>query len=131
MLYPEKSMVNMMESSLTETMVSNTTNMYDPMVSTLLRFTVTSIVIVSCHVVQIRLKSFRTSNTCLIRLSSSSCFSSKFTHLLPIILNQPDSKQGVLALFAVPWRKNCMHASMQKVRSKIFFAFAYLLMNVI
>ena len=38
MLYPEKSMVNMMESSLTETMVSNTGNMYDPMVSTLLRY---------------------------------------------------------------------------------------------
>ena len=31
-------MVNMMESSLTETMVSNTANMYDPMVSTLLRY---------------------------------------------------------------------------------------------
>ena len=33
MLYPEKSMVNMMESSLAETMVNNTNNMYDPMVS--------------------------------------------------------------------------------------------------
>ena len=34
MLYPEKSMVNMMESSLTESMVQpNTNNIYDPMVS--------------------------------------------------------------------------------------------------
>ena len=33
MLYPEKSMVNMMESSLAETMVNNTNNIYDPMVS--------------------------------------------------------------------------------------------------
>merc|ERR1719384_2261758 len=31
MLYPEKSMVNMMESSLAETMVNNTNNIYDPM----------------------------------------------------------------------------------------------------
>ena len=36
MLYPEKSMVNMMESSLTESMVQpNTNNIYDPMVSKL------------------------------------------------------------------------------------------------
>ena len=33
MLYPEKSMVNMMESSLAESMVNNTNNIYDPMVS--------------------------------------------------------------------------------------------------
>ena len=35
MLYPhpEKSMVNMMETSLAESMVNNTNNMYDPMVS--------------------------------------------------------------------------------------------------
>ena len=33
MLYPEKSMVNMMESSLAESMVPNANNIYDPMVS--------------------------------------------------------------------------------------------------
>ena len=33
MLYPEKSMVNMMESSLAESMVNSANNMYDPMVS--------------------------------------------------------------------------------------------------
>ena len=32
MLYPEKSMVNLMESSLADTMVTNANNMYDPMV---------------------------------------------------------------------------------------------------
>merc|ERR1719223_2444019 len=31
MLYPEKSMVNMMESSLAESMVPNANNIYDPM----------------------------------------------------------------------------------------------------
>ena len=35
MLYPEKSMVNMMESSLAESMVPNANNIYDPMVSSL------------------------------------------------------------------------------------------------
>ena len=37
MLYPEKSMVNMMESSLAESMVPNANNIYDPMVSSLPR----------------------------------------------------------------------------------------------
>ena len=36
MLYPEKSMVNMMESSLAESMVPSANNIYDPMVSSLL-----------------------------------------------------------------------------------------------
>ena len=35
MLYPEKSMVNMMESSLAESMVPSANNIYDPMVSSL------------------------------------------------------------------------------------------------
>ena len=45
-------MVNMMESSLAESMVSNTTNMYDPMVSILsssLRYTVSVFVPFLCR----------------------------------------------------------------------------------